>query len=131
MNEEKETIRKRKQNMKIYSLYRAISCDLIFLYAIDFLFLTQVKHISGADVVLGGAFYGIFMILFQIPASMIVDKIGTKKCMVLANICNSLFMILIIFCENLGMLIFAQFISAICFSLKDIADTTLIQYSIP
>ena len=34
---------KRKQNMKIYSMYRAISMDLIFFYAIDFLFLTQVK----------------------------------------------------------------------------------------
>lgn len=71
------------------------------------------------------------MIIFQIPASIIVDQIGTKKCTILANILNSIFVILIMCCENLGTLIFAQFISAMCFSLKDIADTALIRYSIP
>ncbi len=131
MKQEKEMRQKRKQNMKIYSLYRAISCDLIFYYAIEFLFLTQVKHISPSDIVLSGAFYSIFMIIFQIPASIIIDKIGTKKCTILANIFNIIFVVLIIGCENLGMLILAQFISAICFSLKDISDKALIQYSIP
>ncbi len=128
---EKEVVEARKQNMKIYSLYRAVSLDLIFYYAIEFLFLTQVKHISSADVVLGGAFYAIFMVIFQIPASIIVDKLGTRRCTILANVFNSLFVILIMFCENLKTLIFAQFISAICFSLKDISDKALIQYSIP
>lgn len=35
---------KRKQNMKIYSIYRGLSMDLLFIYAIDFLFLTQIKR---------------------------------------------------------------------------------------
>lgn len=126
-----EVTKVRKQNMKIYSLYRAISLDLVFYYAISFLFLTQVKQLSASEVVLGEAFYAIFMILFQIPSSMIIDKIGTKKCTVAANIFNALFVILIMTCENLQSLIFAQFISAICFSMKDISDRALIQYSIP
>lgn len=121
----------RKQNMKIYSIYRAIALDLIFYYAVEFLFLTQVKHLSSADFVLGSAFYAVFMILFQIPASIIVDRIGTRKCTIFANVFNGIFVILIMCCENLGTLIFAQFISAICFSLKDISDTALIRYSIP
>ena len=124
-------IQNKKQNMKIYSLYRAISMDLIFYYAIEFLFLTQVKHISSSDVVLGGAMYAVFMIIFQIPASIAVDKIGTRKCTIIANIFNSIFVLLIMFCDNLGTLIFAQFISSLCFSLKDISDSALIQYSIP
>ena len=131
MNQEKKIRKARKQNMKLYSLYRAISIDLIFYYAIEFLFLTQVKHLSSSDVVLGGAFYAIFMIIFQIPASIIIDKVGTRKCTILANIFNIIFIVLIMSCKNLGMLIFAQFISSICFSLKDISDTALIQYSIP
>ena len=126
-----ERTRARKQNMKIYPLYRAISFDLIFYYAIEFLFLTQVKNISGSDIVLGGAFYAIFMILLQIPVSVLVDKIGTKKCTIAANIFNSIFVILIISCENLGTLIFAQFISSLCYSLKEVSDNALIQYSIP
>lgn len=55
-------IQKRKQNMKIYSIYRAISMDILFFYAIDFLFLTQVKNISPSDVVLKLSFYALFMI---------------------------------------------------------------------
>ncbi len=129
MNE--EITQARKQNMKIYSIYRAIGVDLIFYYAIEFLFLTQVKHISSADVVLGAGFYAVFMIVFQIPASMVVDRMGTRKCTILANLFNIIFVILIMCCKNLEMLIFAQFISAICYSLKDISDTTLIRYSIP
>ncbi len=129
MNE--EITKARKQNMKIYSLYRAIGVDLVFYYAAEFLFLTQVKHINGADIVLSTGFYAVFMILFQIPASIIVDRIGTRRCTILANVFNSIFVILIMCCENLGTLIFAQFISAMCFSLKDISDTTLIRYSIP
>lgn len=128
---DKETTKARKQNMKIYPLYRAISCDLLCFYAINFLFLTQVKYISSSDVVLKGAFYSIFMIILQIPASMIIDKIGTRKCTILANVFNSLYVILILCAKNLPMLIFAEFISALCFSLKDISDTALIQYSIP
>ena len=128
---EKEKTKARKQNMKIYSLYRAISLDLIFYYAIEFLFLTQVKEISAADIVLGQAFYAIFMIILQIPASVVIDKIGTRKCTILGNVFNCLFVILIMCCQNLGTLIFAQFISALCFSLKDISDKALIRYSIP
>lgn len=126
-----EITKARKQNMKIYSLYRAISLDLIFYYAIDFLFLTQVKNISPADIVLSLSFYSIFMIILQIPASIIIDKIGTRRCTILANIFNITYVILIIGCKNLGMLIFAEFISSLCYSLKDISDSALIQYSIP
>lgn len=126
-----EKAKERKQNIKIYSLYRAVSLDLIFYYAIEFLFLTQVKHLTSSEVVLGGAFYAVFMIIFQIPASIIVDKIGTRKCTILANLFNMIFILLIMRCENLGNLIFAQFVSCMCFSLKDISDTTLLQYSIP
>ena len=49
----RERVKKRKQNMKIYSLYRMLSADHIFFYAIDFIFLTQIKNISAADIVLG------------------------------------------------------------------------------
>lgn len=131
MNQEKELRKARKQNMKIYSLYRAISCDLIFYYAIEFLFLTQVKNITASEVVLSGAFYAVFMIIFQIPSSIIIDRIGTRRSTILANVFNVIFVLLIMGCENIRMLIFAQFVSAICFSLKDIADNALIQYSIP
>ena len=122
---------KRKQNMKLYSIYRAISMDLIFYYAIEFLFLTQVKNISASEVVLKSSFYALFMIILQIPANILVDKIGTRKCTILANIFNVIYLLIIIFAKDLQTLIIAEFFSALCFSIKDISDTTLLNISIP
>ncbi len=127
----KEIVNARKQNMRLFSIYRAISLDLIFYYGVEFLFLTQVKNITASKVVLASSFYAIYMIFLQIPASIIVDKLGTKKCSILANIFNVIFVFLIINCSGFYMLIFAQFISALCYSLKDISDEALLRYSIP
>ena len=127
----KELVNARKQNIKLYSIYRAISLDLIFYYAIEYLFLTQVKSLSASDVVLGNAFFATFLVLMQIPASIIIDKIGTKKCTIIGNIFNVIFILFIIGTNCLRDLILAQFISALCFSFKNISDTALLQYSIP
>lgn len=122
---------KRKQNMKLYSIYRAISMDLLFFYAIDFLFLTQVKNISASEVVLKTSFYALFMIILQIPANILIDKVGVRKCTILANIFNTIYLVIIIFATNLQSLIIAEFFSTLCFSIKDISDTTLLNISIP
>ena len=74
----RERVKKRKQNMKIYSLYRMLSADHIFFYAIDFIFLTQIKNISAADIVLGQSFFALSTTLFQILAVFIIDKLGKR-----------------------------------------------------
>lgn len=122
---------KRKQNMKLYSMYRAISADILFFYAIDFLFLTQVKNISASDVVLKSSFYALFMIILQIPANILIDKMGTRRCTILANIFNVIYLIMIMLATDLQILIIAEFVSALCFSIKDVSDTTLLNISIP
>lgn len=123
--------KKRKQNMKIYSLYRMISMDIIFYYAIDFLFITQVKNITASQYVLKSSFYAFFMIILQIPASIIIDKLGTRRCTVLGNLFNAIYLFIILIAPNFETLIIAELISAICFSLKDISDSTLLNQSIP
>ena len=42
----------RKRNIKLFPIYKMISWDFLFFYTIDFLFLTQIKNIEAADVVL-------------------------------------------------------------------------------
>mgnify|MGYP004636281269 CR=1 FL=1 len=122
---------KRKQNMKLYSIYRAISMDIIFYYAIEFLFLTQTKNINASDVVLKSSFYAMFMVIMQIPANIIVQKIGIRRCTILANIFNVIYLLIMVFATNLKTLIIAEFFSALCFSIKNISDTTLLNMSIP
>ena len=124
-------VQKRKQNMKIYSLYRMISMDIIFFYAIDFLFITQVKNITASQYVFKSSLYAMFMIFLQIPSVIVVDKLGTRKSTILANFLNVIYLLIIILAPDFKTLIFAELISATCFSLKDLSDTTLLSESIP
>ncbi len=127
----KEIVEARKQNMRLYSFYRTISLDRIFFYAIQFLFLTQVKGLTASQFVLGCSFYALFMIFMQIPASILVDKLGARKCTIISNIFGALFVILVMNCNGFISYVFAQFIDSLCFSIKDISDDVLIMSSIP
>lgn len=131
MSTKDETVRMRKNNMKIFPLYKRITWDFLFYYTIDFLFFTQVKHFSAAQVVLKASFYSLFKIILQFPASIIVEFLGRKNSLVLGNILNCLYMVIIIMTRSIGDLIFAEFICAMAFSLKNIAEPSLLNESIP
>ena len=120
----------RKTNTKIFSVYKQLSWDYLFFYTIDFLFLTQIKGISEADVVLKSTFYAFFSIIMQIPANIIIEFLGRKNSIVLGNVLNCFYMVIIMVSATLGDLIFAEFISAVAFSLKTIAEPSLLSESI-
>ena len=101
---------KRKQNMKLYSMYRAISMDILFYYAIEFLFLTQVKNIDPADVVLIDSFYYLFNMFSQIPATFIIEFLGRKNSIILGNILNCLYLVMVMMSGSLFDLIISKFI---------------------
>lgn len=58
-------VQMRKRNMKLYPTYKKIADDYLFYYTIDFLFLTQIKHMSASDVVLAGSIKSLFGIFLQ------------------------------------------------------------------
>ena len=47
---EKQLAKMRKNNMKLYPMYRIVGADWIFYYGIEILFLTQVKNLSPANL---------------------------------------------------------------------------------
>lgn len=120
-----------KHNMKCYPIYRMLSYDFLFFYTINILFLTQVKNISPSGVLIIDAFYSIFGILVQFPASYILDKVGRKKSLVIGTLCNAIYLLVVIFSKNLTQLILAEIASAMGFALKDIASPSLLNESIP
>ncbi|MCI9063171.1 MAG: MFS transporter [Clostridia bacterium] len=128
MNQEKQKMR--KTNMRIFPLYKMLAWDYLFFYTIDFLFLTQVKGFSAADVVLKSTFYALFTILMQIPANVIVEFLGRKNSIILGNILNCFYMVILILSHNLGDLIFAEFISCAAFAIKNISEPALLNESI-
>lgn len=130
--ETKEEVQKmRKRNMKLFPIYKKLAWDYLFYYTIDFLFLTQVKGISASDVVLKGTFYSLFIVILQIPSNIIVEFLGRKNSIVLANVLNCFYMVVIMLSRNLADLIFAEFIGAIAFSIKDVTEPSLLNESIP
>ena len=128
---EKEKIQMRKRNMRLFPIYRMLSWDYLFFYTTNFLFLTQIKGISASDVVLIDSFYAIFGIIMQLPATFIIEYLGRKKSMVLASICNCLYMLVVMFSNNLFNLITAEILSSLAYGIKETADPALLNESIP
>ena len=75
-------------NIRLFPIYKAISWDLLFYYAIIFLFLTQAKGFDAADVLLAEAIYPIFKFIFLMPLTILIEKIGKRKSLIFANIIN-------------------------------------------
>ena len=129
--EEANKVQMRKRNMKLFPIYKKIAWDYLFYYTIDFLFLTQIKHISAADAVLLSSIKSICGIFLQIPANIIVEFLGRRNSVILGNILNCLYMAMFMASGSLFDLIIAKFISSLAFSIKDIAEPSLLNGSIP
>ncbi len=125
------TVKMRKRNMKLFPTYKKLSWDYLFFYTINFLFLTQVKHINPADVVLIDSFYYLFSMVAQMPATFIIEFLGRKNSIILGNILSCIYMILIIFSNNLFNLIIAEILSGLSFAIKESAEPSLLNESIP
>ena len=121
----------RKTNMRIFPTYKRLAWDYLFFYTIDFLFLTQIKGISASDVMLKGTFYAFFSIVLQIPANIIVEFLGRKNSVILGNILSCLYMVIIMMSGSLFDLIIAEFFSSMSFSIKNVAEPSLLNESIP
>lgn len=124
-------IQMRKRNMKLFPTYKKLAWDYLFYYSIDFLFLTQIKNLSAADVVLATSIKSLFGIFLQIPANIIIEFLGRKNSIILGNILNCLYLLIFMMTGNLFDLILAKFISSLAFSIKNIAEPGLLNASIP
>lgn len=129
--EEKKKAKIRKSNMKLYPIYKMIGLDWIFYYGIKVLFLTQVKNISPADIVLSGSFYAFCYIIFQVLNTIIIEKIGKKKSIVLGQSLNLIAMTIILLCPNFTWLLISDAIRAMGFGIKGIAESSFLNESLP
>ena len=129
--EKTEEIQMRKRNMKLFPTYKKLAWDYIFFYTINFLFLTQVKGINPADVVLIDSFYYLFATIAQIPATLVIEFLGRKNSMIFANILNCTYMVVIKKKKNLFNLIIAECLSSLAFAIKESAEPSLLNESIP
>lgn len=128
--EEKELIKKKENNIKLYPIYRIFSWDLLFYYAIIYLFLTIEKGISAAEVLQFDAFYILFKFLMQIPCTLIIQKIGKRKSIILANFVLAIHILIIMFAVNFEMLLISQVLCAFSYIIKGTCESDMLYDSL-
>lgn len=121
----------RKNNMRVFPIYKMFGWDLLFYYAIIFLFLTQVKGFSASEVLLADSFYGIFRVVFQIFCVKFVDSFGKQKSLLVGNLFVTISILGIILSNGLLFLTVLFLIQAIGYNLKGLCEPTLLSDSIP
>ena len=118
-----------KYNRRIFPLYKGLGWDPLFYSAIIFLFLTEVKGIAPAKVMYAESIYSLFLLLLQIPASILIERVGSRKALILGTTFATIQIVMMIFIDNFAFLIIAYFMCAFGNSIKDIARNTLLYES--
>ena len=121
----------RKTNMRLYPIYKMIGYDLMFLYAIQILFLMQVKGCSTSDAVLLGSFFALFSVVFTIPLNVVVTKLGKKNSMILGNIFNLMYILMLMLGNAYYIFVLGELFEAIGFALKGMTESAFLNESIP
>ena len=130
-NTKENLIKHKKMNVRLFPLYKTVSWDLLFYYPIIFLFLTQIKGFSAAQVLFSDAFYTLSNTFWQIPVTRLVDKIGKKNSLIVGNILYTLSIFSMIFLKEYYELLIIQFIYALGYSIKGICEANILYDSLP
>ena len=102
------------------------SRDLLFYYAISFLFLTQAKNLTTAQILFVETFYPLSKVLVQFFATSIIDKTHKKTALISGNIFIILFFIFMIIAPNMYFCIISNFFLALGYAFKEIAESTFV-----
>lgn len=127
----KVTIQDRKYNARLYPFYKMCAWDLLFYYAIAFVFLVQTKGMSPAEVMLTDAIYPFLKLIFQMPGLTIIDKLGKRRSLIIGNLNLAMCIIVLIFSNGIPMVILSYAFMAFAFSIKNVAETNLLYDSVP
>ena len=120
----------RRNNAKLYPIYKMFSWDLISFYGIEFLFYTLTKGLSASGILIISALYILFRILMQMPAVTLTDILGHRKSLIIGNSLISLFVLGLIVSPNIYFIIIAALFRALGYDIKVIVETNLLYDSV-
>ena len=121
---------KKKKNIELYKPYKVLSYDLIFYYAIIYLFLTIEKGLTPAQLLEFDAFFIFFRFLVQIPSTILIQRIGKRNSIVFASFINVIHILFIMFAHSFNVLLISQLLCAIGFTIKATCETDMLYDSI-
>ena len=120
-----------RKNMILYPIYKMFSWDLLFYYAIIYLFLTVEKGLSPSLVLLMDALCQLSKLFFQLPCIGIIDLFGSRKSLILANILTACSILLLIISDNINMIAIFNILFAFAYNLKQLCESSILYDAIP
>ena len=120
-----------KTNMKLYPNYIMFGYDLLFFYGIKVMYLSEVKSMTNAQILLSSSLFAVFTILIQFPASVLVSRVGKRNTIIFGNIINIFSVLSFMLLNSFWGLVLAQLFSAIAMSCKSLSEANLLTISIP
>lgn len=124
-------LKQRKQkNIKIYPIYRMFTWDLLFYYSIIYLFLTIEKGLTPAEALQFDAFYILFRSIVQIPCTLLIQRIGKRKSIIVANIILIIHIVIIMASRNFIDLLMSQLLCAFAYNIKSVCETDMLYDSL-
>lgn len=121
----------KKHNLKLYFLYKAFSWDLLFYYAISFMFLNEYKGLSAAEIIFADSFYPFFKVLLQIPATLFVEKTDKRTGLIVGNLALFVYVLFVLGCHSMYIMIIGNIFMALGFVLKNLCESNLVYDSLP
>lgn len=121
----------KKHNLKLYFLYKAFSWDLLFYYAISFMFLNAYKGLSAAEIIFADSFYPFFKVLLQIPATLFVEKTDKRTGLIVGNLALFVYILFVLGCHSMYIMIIGNIFMALGFVLKNLCESNLVYDSLP
>ena len=121
----------KKHNLKLYFLYKTFSWDLLFYYAISFMFLNAYKGLSAAEIIFADSFYPFFKVLLQIPATVFVEKTDKRTGLIVGNLALFIYVLFVLGCHSMYIMIIGNVFMALGFVLKNLCESNLVYDSLP
>ena len=122
----KEETKAKRQNAKIFPIYKMFSWDLLFFYSTQYLFYTNVKGITAGEILKLDAFFPLFIIFMQLPATICADLLGRRKSLIVGNVIMILYIFLLIILPGVVGIFIANIIYAFGYSLRGIQATNIL-----
>ena len=120
-----------RYNTQLHPVYKMFSWDLLFYYAIIYLFLTLEKGLSASEVLFIDALCQITKLIFQLPCVGIIDLLKNKKGLILANILCAISILLLIMSKDIFTIVISNIIFAISYNLRQLCESSILYDTIP
>ena len=122
----KEETKAKRQNAKIFPIYKMFSWDLLFFYSTQYLFYTNVKGITAGEILKLDAFFPLFIIFMQLPSTICADLLGRRKSLIVGNVIMILYIFLLMILPGAVGIFIANIIYAFGYSLRGIQATNIL-----